>query len=505
MESVDKFIKKLNDLIGKDGKVAFAATLIIGLLTHMTALVSDIPNHDGLASMYFDQNMITSGRWFLGTACGISSFYSVPWVIGVLALIYLGLTAVILAKFFEMKSSVLICIMAGILVSFPSIASNFAYVFTMDGYMLGVLLTVFSAYIVDKHKYGFLLGGIALAFGMGIYQAYLPIAMLLCLYKALNCDKVKRALKYLYMGAIGVSLYYFILQVLLKVQGKELDTYQGIEGMADRGGLDILASVKSMYVDFVSFSIKGNVLFSNIFALIAIIGIVVAFFAALIYQAIKKHLIRKPCFYIIGVLVALIIPIIANIILVISPNVNYHLLMRYQWAFFFIIAIGYIDRVLDENNSLNTLAWITVICGTVLVFCYTLTDNVGYSNLQKKYEKTYAYCLRLADRIEQTEGYYQGIPIYMIGVVGDDNFPETDITQEVTDHMIGISGDWLLYTSKNYEQFYKYYMGISFNFLAPSEANYYDSSEYIELNSFPGENSTRVVDGVLYVKTENMH
>ena len=93
----------------------------------------------------------------------------------------------------------------------------------------------------------------------------------------------------------------------------------------------------------------------------------------------------------------------------------------------------------------------------------------------------------------------------MIGVIGDDNFPETDITADVTDHMIGIGGQWLFYRPENFELFYKHYMGITFNFLTPDEANFYDTKEYVDMPSFPGAGSTKVVDGILYVKTENMH
>ena len=56
----------------------------------------------------------------------------------------------------------------------------------------------------------------------------------------------------------------------------------------------------------------------------------------------------------------------------------------------------------------------------ILVFNYGVSDNIGYSNLEKKYEKTYAYCVRLLDRIEQTPGYYQGIPVAVVGVIGYD-------------------------------------------------------------------------------------
>ena len=144
MQVISDFINKLKSSLTKAQKTGFFATFLIGLLTHMPALVLDAPNHDGLASMYFDQNMITSGRWFLGTACGISSFYSIPWLIGVLSLIYLSVTAVVLIKLLNVDRSLVALLISGLLVTFPSLASNFAYVFTMDGYMLGVLFAVLA-------------------------------------------------------------------------------------------------------------------------------------------------------------------------------------------------------------------------------------------------------------------------------------------------------------------------------------------------------------------------
>ena len=100
--------------------------------------------------------------------------------------------------------------------------------------------------------------------------------------------------------------------------------------------------------------------------------------------------------------------------------------------------------------------------------------------------------------------YYQGVPIAIVGVVGDEEFPVTDITQEVTGGMIGLSGDSLLYTVDNYETFMKNYLGATLNFLdVDTVADIYYSEEYISMDSFPGENSVKMVDGIIYVKTEN--
>lgn len=67
------------------------------------------------------------------------------------------------------------------------------------------------------------------------------------------------------MGVAGAALYYVILQILLKLQGKVLDTYQGINSMEQGGsGLGLFATIRGMYVDFLAFTVHGNVLVNNI-------------------------------------------------------------------------------------------------------------------------------------------------------------------------------------------------------------------------------------------------
>ena len=220
--------------------LAFLSTIMIGLLVHLPAMLSDIPNHDGLASMYFDQNMITSGRWFLMVACGFSSFYTIPWLIGLLGIFFLGFSSAALTELLEMDRDWAIVLNSGLLVTFPALASTFAYVFTLDGYMLALFLAVLAVLLTKKYRFGFLGGAVCLAFSLGTYQAYLSFTMVLCLFAVLMLfagkeslrDKVAGTLRYLLMGVLGGVLYYVILQVLLRLQGKELASYQGINGIA---------------------------------------------------------------------------------------------------------------------------------------------------------------------------------------------------------------------------------------------------------------------------------
>lgn len=522
-----EILSKWKNKITPEWKTAFVSAFVIGLLVHLPVLVMDVPNHDGLASMYFDQNMITSGRWFLTVACGFSSYYTVPWVIGLLGLFWLACTAVAITELLEIKDKLIIILVSGLLVVFPAIASTFAYVFTMDGYMMALFLAVLAVLLTQKSKYGFVAGAFCLAFSMGTYQAYLPFAILLSIYSILILamedgkikEKVKRGLNYLYMGVLGVALYYLILQVLLKVQGKELASYQGISGMnAGAEGKSLVEMLLPMYTDFVSFTLKGNVLFQNVFSAAALVVLVILTALVLLKLICERKWWKSPFFFVIIILMAVGLPVATNIILLISPDVTYHLLMRYQWILYPILMIAFVNRYGCEMDRAHAKAgkespkaqkghlkaWGVCVAATVLLFCYVLTDNIGYTNLQRRYEKTYAYCIRLLDRIEQTEGYYQGMPIAIVGVVGYVPYPETDITGDVTSGMIGISGDHLLYTGTNYEEFMKHYLGATLNFLSAEEtADIYYSEEYIAMESFPGETSVQIIDGVLCVKTEN--
>ena len=513
MITPEETLKKFHNAVGSKGRQAFFAAFVTGLLTHLVILTSDIPNHDGLASMYFDQNMITSGRWFLGAACAPTSFYALPWLIGLAALIYIGLAAMVLRSILEIEEPLLVVLSSALIAVFPSLASNFAYVFTMDGYMLGMLLCVIAVWAVGANeKFGWIAGAVLLAFGMGCYQAYIAIAMLLCIFKACEIlfeeetpgKKAVKIGKYAGMGICGALLYYVLLKILLVIQGKELDTYQGINGMSSGNGLGLVGTVKTMYTDFLSFTFGSRVVISNVLTGIALALLFTVALVSFIRLAAEKGMFKKPLFYVFAALVLIALPCVMNAILLISASVNYHVLMRYQWAFLIVLLPAIIGRCGKKDTLAVGGLWVATISMAVICLSYMVTDNIAYSNLQKKYEKTYAYCLRLADRIEQTEGYYEGIPIAMVGVVGNESYPTTDITDAVTADLLGISGDYLIYKSENYEQFFKYYLGITFNMVSSDKVvDFYDEDFYANMSSFPGEDSVLLHDGVIYVKTEN--
>ena len=56
-----------------------------------------------------------------------------------------------------------------------------------------------------------------------------------------------------------------------------------------------------------------------------------------------------------------------------------------------------------------------------------------------------------------------------------------------------------------YRIFIQNYLGATLNILPPEamEEMYYEE-EYIAMDCFPGEDSIRIIDGIMYIKTENI-
>ncbi len=518
---MNEFMTKIKQ---KDVTLPFYAAIIIGLLTHAYLFVNKFPNADAMDSFWFDQNMVTSGRWFLTIACGISSYFDLNWVNGVLSIFYLALTAVILTKVLKIQTHTVRVLIAGLLVTFPAVTATFAYLYTADGYMLGLLLAVLAVYLTFKGRFGFLGGAVCLAFSLGIYQTYLSVTILLCIYLVMrSClcaepikETAQKGVKFLLMGIGGGGLYYVILKICLYLQGKELDTYQGISTAGQISPEKLPEMIYRVYYDFAAFAVKGNILANNRFSMVSMVLLTVMVLAAMLWLFLRSGAYKK--WYRIPILLIFIgiLPIATNIILLVSEQAEYHLLMRFQWGLYPILMLAGVETALqssvpqekDKDHTkrkrvINLCAWVSLLIAAILIYSNIVTANIAYFNMNERYEKTYAYCLRLVDRIEQTPDYVQGMPVAMIGVVSEDAYPNTDITTQVTERITGTTGSILLYKGVQYQAFMKHYLNFTMNMVSDEEMLViYDSEAYREMGTFPAQDSVRVVDGVLYIKTE---
>lgn len=164
-------------------KTAFYATIIIGLIVHLFKFSNVLLNHDSLYNFYSTQNAVGSGRWFLCVACSLSSYFDLPWISGLLSLLYAAVTMVIIVALFHIENPFVIILSSGLLITFPGITETFFFSFTSDGYMLAMLLATLSIYLsrIDNHTSiaKSVASGVCICLSCGIYQAYVPFALIL--------------------------------------------------------------------------------------------------------------------------------------------------------------------------------------------------------------------------------------------------------------------------------------------------------------------------------------
>lgn len=85
-------------------RLVFFSAFGFGLLAHFYKMANWLPNWDSLVFRYDAQQMLQYGRYFLSLACGLSSYYDLPWLNLLLGLLFLAGSAVCVAALLHLKS-----------------------------------------------------------------------------------------------------------------------------------------------------------------------------------------------------------------------------------------------------------------------------------------------------------------------------------------------------------------------------------------------------------------
>lgn len=507
LESVFKNLKT-------EWKFAFLSAFSIGLLTHMFAFTNTLLTHDSVYSFYSTQNVIWLGRVFLAFACGISSFYNLPWVIGLLSLLYLSLTTVLLVELFHIKKKVSILLIAGFMVTFPTITCTFAFMFTADGYLLSMLLATLAVFACEKKAdlWGVLFGAVFLCGSIGIYQAYLSFAvvliLLLLLSKLLLQERDTKATlismgRFLGMGILGLLFYLISSRILLWLQHYSLSSYQGISdaGLLSLAGyrdafLNTLSHLKYYFlVDFPSLT------FYNVLNLAMLILLVVS----IVWIIIRKKIYKNIPQLLLVLVFSILAPLCAFLLMFTSETIAYHSLMVGSLVLFYVFfafCLEHSDSFLSEKRKLlSVYQWSSLLLSFLVIFNFFIVANISYQDMEQSYEKSYATVLRVVDRIEQTENFDKEIT--EIAVIGAPWDPTPNHVDGYAPTMVGVRAGSFLIAPVHYVSMMNWYFGYEFTEVSnEKKAEIICSKEYQNMNVWPKENSTAIIDNTLVINLE---
>lgn len=504
----------LQNKINKESKITFFSTAIITLLVHLFAFTNVLPTHDSVYIFYGNSDMTISGRWFLGFANGISSYFDIPWLIGIISTVYIALTAVIIVDIFKVKNPIVMVILGGLLSAFPAITKTFQYSFTADGYILSMLLaatTVWLSVFERRKPIHLILAVITICLSCAIYQSYVSFALLLMLcyfiYEVLeNRHSTKElwffVLKQIGIYGFGMALYYAIWRICLLVKNIEAIDYQGISDMQNLGSffevsipfrlLDgTIKSIKMFSKTFFERSLNDDVslyaIFNIVFLVISLVILVIAF--------IKSGLYRRKiqCFMAICAIL-LFIPC-AHIWFYATLDVWYYLLMEQPICVLYLFVV-----ILCERWLTIKLKNITALFFALMIANNAIIGNISYIFMHRSYEHSYANGLEMVLRIRDFEDSYEDVAF--IGHVPDAMV--RDMEETARDQVYLISAYQytnLLFNHEHASLFLENTFHVDYIFADGQRLQELSENEIVnEMGVWPSKNSIKVIDDTLVIK-----
>ncbi|PYF07580.1 glucosyltransferase domain-containing protein [Ureibacillus chungkukjangi] len=506
-------ILKIKEKIPYEWKLAFCTSVIIGLLTHIYVFTNRLPNHDGLLNIYGSQAKVTSGRFFLGPASGLSSYFDLPWVIGLFSILFLALTAVCIITIFEVKKRISIVLISGIVVTFPSVSATFSYMFTADGYMLGALFSSIAVLLTKKYKLGFLYGAIFLCLGVGIYQANLSVAMALLtiwlmheiLFKAPTIKNLgKNILRSGLLVGIGMLLYLVVYKIYTGLFEVKMTSYQGLDKVGGLSIHDIPMRFNDITEQLKVFFFRGFYFYQEVNLLeILNLGIVIITIVWSIIILIKRNIIKNFIQTIIFILLFISLPISYYIVYFVSPTTFYHMLMIFSISTIYIYLVLLYESI-DVNGKLlieKIASWVTVLLLALTIYNFSLIANINYMNMELRYEKSISFANRVLNRVEQLENYNDIEKISVVGKISlYSELTSVTIPNKIP-MMMGGTGEHFLNDVSHYQKLFSNFLGYQLAYPTPEELDKIKSTEgYRNMKPWPAKESVQVIDDILVIK-----
>ena len=464
-----------------------AASLVFGFMAHMYAFTNKLLNADETAALFSKGATLTSGRWGLELTKLVFPDVSMPWIYGVISLLLVTAAVCFIISAFGINKKLTQVLLCGAVMAFPAMTGNFCYMFTSASYSLAIFMAVLAVYLFTQGgKVKCTAGCIALAFTLGIYQAYISLAASFCvvlLIKELMADDASpkavllRGVKLLGMLALSLALYFLITLIVESVLGTGYQEYD----TGTKTGL--LRGLLTVYSSFVGIFTSGNFGFVNSgISIAAHIICVLAILCALVHRMAARH-DRYESLLMLALVI--IYPLSVNCMyLAASPDII-HSLVMFGFVSFYVLTTVCFDAL---DRRIWLLRDLTAIASAVIIFANVFFANEVYLKMYLEYENAYSFYNSLMAEVMDTPGFSQ---FTVIDIVGNTQSGLTHFDEEIdTAGFTGPNED--LVNTYTRVSFIKYYLGLDLYMYR--EDTILDCDWYDEMPCYPADGSIKYLE-----------
>lgn len=512
----EQALTALGDRIPAYIRRTFLIAVVLGLITHLYIFANKLPNHDDVGHLFSASYGTQSGRWFLPTVLQWDGSYSMPWLIGVLSILCLAVTACLAVSLLRIRSRPGCAVAAALLVAFPSVTATFSYMFTADAYCLSTMLAALSAYTAVRHRYwGIPLGVASLALSMGIYQSYFPVAAVLMvgalLFETLDGEKtfrqlVLRGLRLVAVLSLGMAVYLLLVRLTTRELG--LVDYMGISSMGQLSWSKLPEMILRCYWEYwVMFVQNGyGFHFACIKYLLLLSGLGTVVLGIVVLRRRRLGWQRTA----LVVVLVILYPLAGNLIRIMTNGMRVHSLMIYGMVFLPMAPVAMAEYAAGLPGALpdgkqaacTVIGWFLLGSMALTAWSYVVTDNQAYLKMQITFDQSMAYSNRLLSAIESCDDYERGLSVVLVGsnAYTGDLYPTPSLNAV---QLTGVPGLAEVRTSYTYQYFLRYYLGFSdavyLNDSAEAAA-LAETEEVREMPVYPADGSVRRIGDSIVVK-----
>ena len=490
-------------------KPVIISVFAFSVLAHLFRYTNSAFNSDSLGIFRGGIDIpkqIGRGRWLQPLYLYVRGPISAPFLIGLLATVYLALSAILIVKILGIRNRGRIVILCGLLAVAPAITiTNAAFLPWTDIFMLSLLFSMISAWFMtlSNVKCRYLIAAVFLVLSLALYQAYIGACMVICLFWLLRgcltgerCrDVIKTAAVMALTFAVGFLLYYGTFKICGLISAASSHSYNSVASATIlTGDYHLLHLIKGAYKSVLHYILEPQTLYSAVAGGINVILILIA--AVFFFLAVKTKDVGR---IVISLFLVSLCPLAAFFIYLLYGNVSDLLTFPVSMLYFGVGVLFELVPQGADRSFVKGLSKAVFILSSILIFFNAVYANQLYVKKSVEEQETLSLMTRVLYQMEQTEGYVPGeTKIALIG-----SLENSDAVIEKPGYASGGTIDYeisIVYY-KNYRMYLTNIMGYPINLAEQEEAERIGQEQSIrEMPAFPYPGYTKMYGDTLVVK-----
>ena len=490
----------------------FIPTLAVSLLANWLFLVYGYGSPDNLNEGPLYQGApwaLSIGRWAigyinLGTLNMVMPIFNIT-----VSTLCCCLVCLMLEKVFSIRNKFFLALTSISLAVAQAAIVQHLYIYMDLAYSWALLFSSLSAFLIlcANRKWHYIPAAFALALALGGYQTYIgftaAIIMMALILKLLQGESIRNCLKIglcaLLTGAGGCALYFGILKFLQWANKISMSDYSGADEISLFNILSHLGeSIKSTYLDFFNYYFS-TIAYRHVFFIpLCAVGVILYLYSMVIL-AMRKEILR------VCVLTLLLatVPVCMNVITIIFPDRSINFLMSHQMQ----LAIPFIFAWAENGNiKFGKKLFFTAVAllGAATCWCCTLAAYATHASIVYVYQYMERYSATLLDRIYESGDYSPDVRILFAGVPDEVQIQKMNRIYQYGYKWAAIFWESEFGVLTCWPSYFRYYCFTDIGTVSSEEYHQIlQSSEFANMECYPGEDSIQLIDDILVVKIED--